>query len=74
MKTIEIPTDDSVETFRSIREKIYEETKDMTLEEVMDYERKQLAEFHRLITEVNPADYDLSFLHTPQRGFAGHHD
>ena len=48
----------------AIREKIYEETKDMTPEEEREYTRKQSEAFRQLMKEVNPADYDLSFLHT----------
>ncbi|MCL2347067.1 MAG: hypothetical protein FWC50_02280 [Planctomycetaceae bacterium] len=64
MKSTDIPTDNPLEMVWAIREKIYEETKDMTPEEEREYTRKQSEAFRRLMKEVNPGDYDLSFLHT----------
>lgn len=52
-----------IEMIWAIREKIYEETKSMTREEKSEYTRKQCDEFHELMKEVNPGDYDFSFLH-----------
>lgn len=46
----------------NIREKIYEETKNMTPEEESEYSRKQVEEFHRLMEQVDVDDYDFSFL------------
>lgn len=37
MKTTEIPTDDPLEIVWAVREKIYEDTKDMTHEEFSEY-------------------------------------
>ena len=62
MKTIEIPTGDPVKMVRAIREKRYEETKNMTREERAEYSRKKLDEFEETRKRVNPADYDLSWL------------
>ena len=62
MKTIEIPTDDPVKMMRAIREKRYEETKNMTREERAEYSRKKLDEFEEIRKRVNPADYDFSWL------------
>ena len=62
MKTIEIPADDPVKMVRAIREKRYEETKNMTREERAEYSRKKLDEFEKIRKRVNPADYDFSWL------------
>lgn len=62
MKTIDIPTDDPLQMVWAIREKIYEETKNMTPEEESEYSRKQVDEFRRLMDSVNVDDYDFSFL------------
>ena len=62
MKTIEIPTDDPVKMVRAIREKRYEETKNMTREERAEYSRKKLDEFEENRKRVNLADYDFSWL------------
>ena len=40
MKSIEIPTDNPLEMIWAVREKIYEETKDMTSEEWSEYLRR----------------------------------
>ena len=40
MKSIEIPTNNPLEMIWAVREKIYEETKDMTNEEWSEYLRK----------------------------------
>lgn len=40
MKTIELPTDDPLVMVRAIREKIYEETKDMNCEDFEKYLRE----------------------------------
>ena len=63
MKTIEIPTDDPVKMVRAIRDKQYEETKNMTREERLEYRRKKVEEFEKLRKQVDPNDYDFSFLH-----------
>ena len=62
MPVIEIPTNDSVEMVRAIRDLHYEETKNMTPDEKREYDRKQLEEARKTMSEVNPADYDLSWL------------
>ena len=55
--------DDAVEMIRAIRNRHNEETKSMTIEEKWTYDRKGIDEFKRLMQEVNPNDYDLSWLH-----------
>lgn len=62
MTTIEIPTDDAVKMVRAIRDKHYEETKNMTPEEIREYRRKKVESFNRLMEQVNPEDYDFPFL------------
>ncbi len=62
MSTIEIPTDDPVKMVRAIRDKRYEETKNMTPEEKNEYHRKKLEEFEEFRKRVNPNDYDFPFL------------
>ena len=58
----DINSNDPVEVVRAIREKIYEETKHMTQEERMAHTSQQAEECWREMQEINPADYDLSFL------------
>jgi len=66
--TIEIPTNDGVAMARAIRDKMYEETKNMTTEEKREYSRKRLESVRRKMAAVNPDDYDLSWLTSePQR-------
>ncbi|MDR1963117.1 MAG: hypothetical protein LBQ50_05015 [Planctomycetaceae bacterium] len=60
-KTTDLPTD-SVEMVRAIRDRCYEETKNMSPEERMAYRRKKLEEFEEIRKQINPADYDFSFL------------
>lgn len=62
MKTIEIPTDDPVKMVRAIRDKHYEETKDMTPEQRREYYRQKTESFDRRMEQVNPDDYDFPFL------------
>jgi len=57
-----INSDNPLEVVRAIREKIYEKTKDMTVEERMEHTRQQAAECRRQMQEINPDDFDLSFL------------
>ncbi len=57
-----IYSDDPLEMVWAIREKIYEETKEMTPQEFTEYIRKGNEDFNRKMAEVNPADYDFSFL------------
>ena len=62
MSTIEIPTQDSVAMVRAIRDRHYEATKDMTAEEKREYDHQRLERARRKLAEVNPDDYDLSWL------------
>ena len=62
MVTIEITTGDAVEMVRAIRDKNYEEMKYMTTDEKMECRKKKSDAFLRLMKEVNPNDYDFSFL------------
>ena len=62
MITIEIPTDNVVEMVRAIRDKNYEEMKYMTSDEKMEYRKRKSNAFLRLMKEVDPNDYDFSFL------------
>ena len=57
----ELPKD-AVEMVREIRNRKYEETKHMTREEKWAYEQKGVDEFKKLMKEVNPSDYDFSWL------------
>lgn len=52
MKTIEIPTDDSLQMVWAIREKIYEETKDMNHEEYRAYLRKHVESFEQRLAAL----------------------
>ena len=54
--------DDAVEMVRAIRTRHYEETKHMTIEERWAYDQKGIDEFKALMKEVNPSDYDFSWL------------
>ena len=58
----DINSKDPLEMVWAIREKIYEETKDMTYEERMEYTERCAAECRRKMQEINPDDYDLPFL------------
>ena len=62
MTTFDIPTHDGVAMVRAIRDKFYEETKNMTPEEKQEYRSNLLEEGHRIMKEINPDDFDLSFL------------
>lgn len=57
----ELP-DDAVEMVREIRNRHYEETKHMTVEERRAYDQKGIDDFKKLMKEVNPSDYDFSWL------------
>jgi len=52
MKSIEIPTDDPLEMIWAIREKMYEETKDMTSEEWSAYLREAMEWYEREIQQI----------------------
>ena len=62
MTTFDIPTNDGVDMVRAIRDMFYEETKNMTPEEKREYRRKKLEDAHQRMKEINPDDFDLSFL------------
>ena len=53
---------DAVERVRAIRNRHHEETKHMTIEEMWDYDQKRIDKFETLMKEVNPSDYDFSWL------------
>ena len=53
---------DAVERVRAIRNRHHEETKHMTNEEMWDYAQKRIDKFEALMKEVNPNDYDFSWL------------
>ncbi len=61
MQTTELPTGDGVKMVRAIRDRMYEETKGMTREEWSEYHHKKYEDAKALM-QVNPADYDFSFL------------
>ena len=63
MPEYDINSDNPLEMVWAIREKIYEETKHMTREEQMAHLIRQADEAQRMMEEINPDDYDLSFLH-----------
>ncbi|MCL2624165.1 MAG: hypothetical protein FWD31_10920 [Planctomycetaceae bacterium] len=63
MPEYDINSDNPLEMVWAIREKIYEETKHMTVEERMAHTSRQADEARRRMKEINPDDYDLSFLH-----------
>jgi hypothetical protein len=53
---------DAVEMVRAIRTRHYEETKHMTREERRVHDKKGYDDFKKLMKEVNPGDYDFSWL------------
>jgi len=57
----DINSPDPLEMVRAIREKIYEETKHMTIDELMEYTERGAAECRRMMKDINPDDYDLPF-------------
>jgi len=62
MPEYDINSDNPLEMVWAIREKIYEEIKDMTKEERLAHLTRQSDEARRMMKEINPDDYDLSFL------------
>ena len=64
MPEYDIDSPDPLEMVWAIREKIYEETKDMTAQERMAHMVRQADEFRRTLQNTNPDDNDLSFLYT----------
>ena len=65
MPEYDINSKDPVEMFRAIREQIYDETKHMTIEELMEYTRQGAEECRRLQRERKPGNCDLSWLRQP---------
>jgi hypothetical protein len=61
MRTDDLPTD-SVEMVRAIRQRHYEETKGMTLQERFEHQCKKVAEYELYRKTINPANYDFPFL------------
>jgi len=61
MPEYDINSRDPLEMVRAIREKIYEETKHMTIDELMEYTERDAAECRRMMKNINPDDYDLPF-------------
>jgi hypothetical protein len=55
---------DAVEMVRAIRTRHYEATKHMTREEKQAHDKKRYDGFKKLMKEVNPNDYDFSWLRT----------
>jgi hypothetical protein len=51
MQVIEIPTNDPVKMFRAIRNKLYEDTKNMTWEERDEYNRQKEESCRRLAVQ-----------------------
>ena len=66
MPKYDINSPDPLEMVWAIREKIYEETKHMTIKERMEYTERSAAECRRMMQEINPDDYDLSFLYAKE--------
>jgi len=62
MPKYDIHSSNPLEMVWAIREKIYEETKSMTMVERMAYTHRQADECRREMKEINPDHYDLSFL------------
>lgn len=59
MKTIDIPTDDPLKMIWAVREKIYDETKEMSTEQWNDYVQKGVDEFEREIAKRRNASKDV---------------
>ena len=58
MKTIDIPTDNPLEMVWAIREKIYEETKDMSWEEYGEYLRRHCESFEKKLKNARAERLD----------------
>ncbi|GHT18992.1 hypothetical protein FACS1894189_7460 [Planctomycetales bacterium] len=52
MQATETPPIDAVEMIRAIRDKHYEETKNMTWDEIWEYNRKKVESFDRWAAQV----------------------
>ena len=63
MPEYDIHSDNPVEMVWAIREKIFEQIKDMTKEERIAHLTRQADEARRMMQDINSDDYDLSFLH-----------
>jgi hypothetical protein len=66
MSTTETKPFDGVEMVRAIRQKHYEETKGMSIEERREYYRKKTEAYEEYRKTLNPADYDFPFLKKKQ--------
>jgi len=53
---------DAVERVRAIRDRVYEETKDMTFEEQLAYHKKEYEEAKKYMANVDSSKYDFSWL------------
>jgi hypothetical protein len=62
MPEYDINSKDPLEMVRAVREKIYEETKHMTVEERMEYTNKKATACRCQMQEINLDDCDLSWL------------
>ena len=62
MQTIEIPTDDAVAMVRAIRDRHYEETKDMTPEEKWEYDQRRLERGRQKLAATKPDPSRFPFL------------
>lgn len=60
MKTVEIPTDNTMEMIWAIREKINDETKGMTDEEWTEYVHHGSESFHREVERIRAEKAVLS--------------
>lgn len=59
---VKAPPDDPVKMVRAIRNKHYEETKNMTTEQRREYDRQKTESFDRRKGQVNPDDHEFPFL------------
>lgn len=63
MKTLDILSEDPMEMIWAVREKIYEETKNMTDEEFLAYQREASDWARRTTAELHLDDFAFPFLH-----------
>ncbi|MDR1270742.1 MAG: hypothetical protein LBK82_14595 [Planctomycetaceae bacterium] len=54
---------DVLKMIRKIREKHYNETKNMSAQERAEYDRKKRESFEKHLTEINLSDYEFPFIH-----------
>jgi hypothetical protein len=62
MSITEISLSDPVKDVWAIREKIHEDTKNMTREEKKEYLHRNVKNFNRLMESINPENDDFPFL------------